>query len=432
MSLQGLLKFILLTLPFTNSVTLSVGFPLKAYEGAGFLALGVLMAGKGVRLGDSRRIVLLWWVFLFGSLLASAWGLNEILSRDLSMLEWAHGRYDPLINTLFHYSYLAFDIGLMVLVLHVLENRLLSLEVFCRWWTYGALLSVLYAVALNVVLAAGLSATLLLRFGETSFMDVAGISVARTGPFEEGNYFGLYLLTSFVVAFYAGRRWPAPLFRWILPALLLGVVITASPAALMGVGVLVLVALVVGGVSSPVRNGSIALGVLVLAALIKTGLFQTVVLDKFSLLFMGGVVDTRNVSLIIRLNESYHAWQMFLDFPWGVGMGNFGYFFSYYPDLYTWLETDFNNFKPIANNVYLEVLSEHGLGMFLLFLFLLYSKVSRLVRAREFLVTAGFLLVCVYFVAFPTFRLSFIWLFWAFAIYLGRPVVDIVQTEAGK
>ena len=422
MSLQGLLKFILLTLPFTNSVTLPVGFPLKVYEGAGVLALGLLLAGKGVRLGDSRRIVLLWWVFLFGSLFASAWGLNELLSRDLSMLEWAHGRYNPLINTLFHYFYFAFDIGLLVLALHALENRLLSLEDFCRWWTYGAIVSVLYALALNVVLAAGLPATLLLRYGDVDFMNVAGMSVARTGPFEEGNYFGLYLLASVVVALYAGRRWPGPLFRWSLPALLLGVVITASPAALMGVGVLVLVSLMAGGVSIPVRYGAVALGVLFFAALIKTGMFQTVVLDKFSLLFMGAVVDTKNVSLIIRLNESYHAWEMFLDFPWGVGIGNYGYFFSYYPDLYTWLETDFNSFKPIANNIYLEVLSEHGLGMFLLFLYLIYEKVSRLFRARELLVTTGFLLVCVYFVAFPTLRLSFIWLFWAFAVYLGRPI----------
>ncbi|MCP4292408.1 MAG: hypothetical protein GY780_11315, partial [bacterium] len=154
MKLSGLLKFILLTLAFTNSATLPVGFPLKAYEGAGFLAFFLMLTGgAAIRLGRFQRIPLLWGVFFFGSLLASGWGLNELLAGDLTMLEWAHGRYNPLINTIFHYTYLAFDIGLVVLFLHAFNTQILSLYDFCRFWLYGALLSVAYAVALNLVLA---------------------------------------------------------------------------------------------------------------------------------------------------------------------------------------------------------------------------------------------------------------------------------------
>lgn len=420
MNLQGLLKFILLTLAFTNSATVPVGFPLKIYEAVGFIALAVLLLGGGVRLGGKGRIPFLWVAFFFGTLIASGWGLYELGNRDLSMLEWAHGRYLPLINTSFHLSYLLFDIGLLVLVLHVLSNGLLSLADFCRWWLYGALLAVAYAVALNLVLAAGLPASLLLRFSEVNFMNVAGIPVARTGPFEEGNYFGLYLLASVIINLYAARRWPSRFWRLCLPVLLLGVVMTASPAALLGAAVAVFVAVLTGGVSVTVRYMTLGAGALVFAGLVQTGLFQTLVLDKFSLFFLGAVADTKNVSLVQRLNESYHAWQMFLDYPWGVGIGNYGYFFGYYPDLYPWLITDFNNFKPIANNIYLEVLSEHGIAMFLLFVFLLYSMARRLVRAREYLVATGFMLVCVYFMAFPTYRLSLIWVFWAFVVYLGK------------
>lgn len=420
MNLSGLLKIILLTLAFTNSATLPVGFPLKIYEVVGFLALLILLAGGGIRLGDKARIPLLWGVFFFGSLLASAWGLYELGNRDLSMLEWAHGRYDPLVNTLFHLSYLAFDIGLMVLGLHALVNKLLSLEEFCRWWLYGAVAAVAYGLALNIVLAAGLPSAVLLRFSDVYFMNVAGIPVARTGPFEEGNYFGLYLLASLVIGLYAGRRWPGRLFRWSVPVVLLGVVMSASPAALLGAGVVVLAAVMTGKISVTQRYLAIGIAALAFAGLVRTGLFQTVVLDKFSLLFLGGVADTRNVSLVQRLNESYHAWEMFRQYPWGVGIGNFGYFFGSYPDLYTWLITDFNNFKPIANNVYLEVLSEQGLGMFVLFMGLLGLMVRRMILAREFLVSVGFLLICVYFMAFPTYRLSLIWLFWSFIIYVGR------------
>ncbi len=430
MKLQTYLKIILLTLAFTSSATLPVGFPLKIYEGVGFLAILSLLVGGGMRLGKYQRLPLLWGVFFFSSMIASAWGLNELWSRDLSMLEWAHGRYKPLINTIFHYTYLAFDIGLLVLTLHLLENRIVRLLDFCRWWLWGAVAAVGYGIALNMVILAGLPAWLLLRFGTVDFMTIGGVSVARTGPFVEGNYFGLYLLASVIINLYALKNFSNKFFRLALPVLVVGVVMTASPAAMMGVAAVVVVAILTGGVSSSVRNATLFAGVVVFGFVVQSGLFQAVVLDKFSLLLVGGVTDTKNVSLVQRLNESYHAWLLFLDYPWGVGMGNFGYFFGNYPDLYTWLLTDFQNFKPISNNVYMEVLSEHGLLVALLFIYLLYYKFIRLVRARELVVAAGFILVCIYFVAFPTFRLSLIWIFWAFVIFLGHDIaVDDQSTR---
>ncbi len=433
MKLSGLLKFILLMLPFTNSVTLPVGFPLKPYEGAGFLALFlVLTGGVAIRLGRHQRIPLLWGVFFFGSLAASGWGINELLSSDLTMLEWAHGRYNPLVNTLFHFTYLAFDIGLLVMFLHALNTGLLSLFDFCRFWLYGALISVLYALALNLVLAAGLPASLLLRWDKVQFMNVLGVSMARTGPFEEGNYFGLYLLVSTVIALWALPQWPNRFFKWMLPVLVAGTVSTASPAALLGVMAIVFVAIIAGQVAPAVRYMAAFSGVIVFGVLVQTGLFQTLVLDKFSLILVGGVTDTKNVSLVQRLNESYHAWNMFLDHPQGVGIGNYGYFFGQYPDLYTWLITDYNNFKPIANNVYMEVLSEHGLLMFLLFVFVLYYFIRRLVRAKEYIVAAGMALLCVYFAAFPTFRLSLIWVFWALVTFIGKDHISLRKRSKGQ
>jgi len=420
MRLDRLLKFILVTLPLTNSVTLPLGFPLKLYELAGLVALGTLLLGGGVRLGRQARLPVLWGVFYFGSFLASAWGFYVLMDLDLSMLEWAHGRYHPLANTVFHYLYLAFDIGLMVLVLHALGQGLISLREFCRFWLYGSLLAVAYAVALNLVLAAGMPAALLLRWDEVQYMNLGGLNVARTGPFEEGNYFGFYLLASTVITLWGTRRWPDRFFRIMLPVLLLGIVITASPAAMMGALLVVFAAVFSGGVPVPVRGAAIGGMVAAVTVLIQTGLFRTLVLDKFSLIFFGGVTDVTNVSLIQRMNESYHAWQMFLDYPFGIGMGNFGYFFGQYPDLYTWLISDFASFKRIANNIYLEVLCEHGIVIFGLFLYLLYAKVRRLLVAREFLVAAGLVLLCGYFLAFPTFRLSLIWVFWGYVIHLGR------------
>ncbi|MFN2371276.1 MAG: O-antigen ligase family protein [Candidatus Krumholzibacteriia bacterium] len=415
-----LLRFVLVTLPLTNSVTLPVGFPLKLYEVAGALALGALLLGGMVDLGRRGRVPVLWGVFWFGSLFASAWGLVALLEADLSMLEWAHGRFHPLANTAFHYAYLAFDIGLMVLVLHVLASGGLDERGFCRWWLYGAALAVAYGVALNLVVAAGLPPAVLLRWDEVQFMTVAGVPVARTGPFEEGNYFGWYLLASTALAAWAALRWGDRFFRLMLPVLLVGVVMTASPAALLGVLAVLFFAAMDRRVRPGAKLAAVAGAGAVLVFLTGTGLLRTLVIDKFSLLLFGGVTDVTNVSLVQRLNESYHAWLMFLDHPWGVGMGNFGYFFGRYPDLYTWMVSDFASVKRIANNIYLEVLAEHGAVMGTLFLYLLWRQGRRLVRAREHLLAFAYLLCCGYFLAFPTFRLALVWVFWGLLVHLGR------------
>jgi len=415
-----LLRFILVTLPLTNSVTLPVGFPLKLYEVVGVLALGGLLLGGVENLGGKGRIPALWGLFLFISLFPAGWGLNELLSADLTMLEWVHGRFLPVANTIFNFAYLAFDIGMMVLVLHVLTEGILTLREFCRWWLYGTALAVGYAVALNLVLAAGLPAGLLLRWDRVQFISVAGLSMIRTGPFEEGNYFGWYLLASAVLASWAVLRWRDRFFRLMLPVILLGVVISASPVALLGVLAVFFTAAMGSRVSHRAKGAAVCGALAVMVFLLQTGLFRTLVIDKFSLLFFGGVTDVGNVSLVQRLNETYHAWQMFLDHPFGVGMGNFGYFFGGYSDLYTWLVTDFAGHKRIANNIYVEVLAEHGIVAALLFYYLLLEQGRRIWAAREKLLVFGYLLTCGYFVAFPTFRLTLVWVFWGFVVHLGR------------
>jgi hypothetical protein len=420
MKLTRLLSIILVTLPLTNSVTVPVGFPLKIYEGVGFVALLVWGLSGPIQLGHYRRIPLLWGVFLFASLFASGWGLYAILDKDTSMLEWAHGRYHPLVNSIFHYSYLAFDIGLLAMFLHAFNKNLITLQTFCRWWLKGSLLAVVYGALLNIVLLLGLPPVVLLRWDKVQFMNVGGLNIARTGPFEEGNYFGFYLLASTIIALFSARKFGDRFSRIMVPILVFGVLITASPAALMGVVAVIFFAVIRGDVSANIKALAMGGAALVLLVLVQTGLFQTLIFDKFSLIFVGGVTDVTNVSLIQRMNESYHAWLMFLDHPYGVGMGNYGYFFGGYPDLYVWLVSDFASFKRIANNVYIEVLCEHGLVVFGLFCYLLYFKARRLLVAREYQVAMGLALMYVYFFAFPTFRLSLIWVFWAFVIYLGQ------------
>ena len=234
-----------------------------------------------------------------------------------------------------------------------------------------------------------------------------------------------------MIAAWAALRWPDRFFRLMLPVLLLGVVITASPAALLGVLAVLFVAALDRRVPPWAKGAAVTGAAAVAMYLVGTGLFRTLIVDKFSLLFFGGVTDVTNVSLVQRLNESYHAWLMFLDHPYGVGMGNYGYFFGRYPDLYTWMVSDFASFKRIANNVYVEVLAEHGLVLAGLFLSLLVRQGQRLAANREFLLAFGYVLTCGYFLAFPTFRLALIWVFWGLLVHLGRDAAAEQEPRAG-
>jgi len=418
--LPGLLKIILVTLPLTASVTLPVGFPLKIYELVGVVALVQLAAGP-VRLGGRSRVPLLWLVFWFGTLFPIAYGLPLILGQHGTMLEWATGRYHPVANTVFHYVYLGFDIGLLVLVVQVLGSGKLSGREFARYWLIGSCVAVIYAVLLNVVYRTGVSPQLLLRWHKLQFMPLAGFTVVRTGPFQEGNFFGLYLLLSMTMALWGSQQYRDRFFNWMVPGLGLGASIPASPAAILGVLILVGIAVLLGGGSPPVRLVIICGGIAVLVFLFESGLLANF-LDKFSLIIHGTVANTHNVSLLQRLNQSYHAWLMFLDNPWGVGIGNYGYLFGQYPDLFTWLTSDFSGTKLIVNNIYLEVLTEHGIILFTLFMYILGFMAQRLLVARRWLILTGYALLCAYFFAFPTFRLAFIWVFWGFLVWSGRPL----------
>lgn len=113
-------------------------------------------------------------------------------------------------------------------------------------------------------------------------------------------------------------------------------------------------------------------------------------------------------------------------------MANYGYFVGNYPDLHPWLKTEFTMIKRIPNNVYLEVLSEHGIVLAALFVGNLIGMAVRLFRSRAFIVLVGLGVACAYFVAFSTFRLAFIWVFWAFVLAVGQARNQCANQPAGR
>jgi len=416
LTLRGLCLAILLALPFTKSLTLDVGFSFKLYELLVPLALVVAFREGPVDTGPHSRFLRIWLVFLFLSLFPSAWGYTLVTQRDLTDLTWAVGRYDPLVNVLFHTVYLSLDLVALTVFLTAFHSRRIDLRTFCRWWCYGAVAAVIYAGALNLAHWAGLPLWLVGRGGALQTMQVLGLDVVRSGPFEEGNYFGLYLVCSIVIAMWAGARTGERFWYRCLPLFAVGIFLSASPAALAVLFVLLGVALVHPATPRGFRLVTGVLIAAVVAGVVGTDLFRRLVLDKFSLLLFGGITDAGNISLMQRTNEMVHAWRVFLDHPFGVGIGNFGYFWGDHPEFFTELDVDYNAVKQIPNMVYLEILAEQGFLGLLLFLFAMGSLSSALFWRRERLLLLGLWAMLAYFVVFPTFRLVFLWVFWAFLL----------------
>jgi O-antigen ligase len=417
---------ILVTLPFTSGLTLPAGFPLKAYELVGALAIVVLVAAHRVRLGRSRPVVWLALVFLAGSFVSSLAGLLLLGRLNLAPLAWATGRFEPHLAAATNLAYLAFVVGLLVLFVHALHVGVLTLGRFVRLWLWGAVAAVLYAVALNLVHVAGLPPALLGYTAPLQTLTLAGVTIVRSGPFLEGNYLGLYLVVSTSLALWAIRHHPTERwYRGVLPLLLVGTALSAAPIAWLATGGLIAVAALDRHFPRGFRTSAAVGLVLLLVAGLATDLVRVQFLDKLSLVLTGGIADHRNVSLIQRANESYKAWLMFQDHPWlGIGVGNYGYLAGHYPELFTWLQVDTLQVRRIPNNIYLEVLGEQGILTAGVFLALHLLVLRQLWRRRQGLLVAGFAAVMAYYLAFPTYTVAFLWVWLAFAVHVGRPPGD--------
>lgn len=419
MELRRLAILVLLGLPFTKSLTLDVAFSLKLYELLLPLALLAAASERALSMGPDPRFARGWVLFWLWSLVPTAWGYTLVTQRDLTGLEWATGRFDPLVNVLFHTAYLALDIVALVVFLSAFASGALGVRGFCVWWSRAALVAVAYALYLNLLQLAGLPMALALRSAELQTIEVAGFSVVRNGPFEEGNFFGLYLVCSLALVLWALPRWPDRELRWAVGAIGVGLVVCASPAALFFGLLLLGAALLRPGMPALWRGAAGVAAAGLVVAVAATDLLQRLVLDKFSLLIYGGITDSANVSLAQRLNESHHAWEIARDHPLGVGIGNFAFFWGDHPELYPWLVLPYQQEKLIPNNVYLEVLSEQGWPGLLLFVGLMALLLLPLWRRREGMLALGTVCMLGYFLVFPTFRLAFLWVFWAFLVQVG-------------
>jgi O-antigen ligase len=146
--------------------------------------------------------------------------------------------------------------------------------------------------------------------------------------------------------------------------------------------------------------------VLVFVALLPNDDFRFLILSKLNF-GKSTVTNNADISRRDRVNSLVTALKIGANNPIiGVGISNYARHSHNYSEVP--LKA---NFKGIANNIYAEIFAEVGvigLFLFIYLLFLLYKKAQ---LDKSGIMKWGLLVTYIYFFAFPTFTILFIWVF---------------------
>jgi O-antigen ligase len=147
----------------------------------------------------------------------------------------------------------------------------------------------------------------------------------------------------------------------------------------------------------------VGVGAAAVVGLAGTGYATEIIFAKLGTSELGSKLD--------RLDQVVAGLRMFADYPLtGVGISQYGYHYKAYQ--LTSLFGGGELIKPIANNVYVELLAETGVvgtAMFGLFLARIYrrARAPRLAPLRW-----GLVAILLVFNACPSYTIMFLWAFW--------------------
>jgi len=318
-------------------------------------------------------------------------------------------RFNAFYDSLSKLAYLIF-IFVSFLISNILNSHYKNEAI--RYFETGIILACLYTWYLSVVSIQEFSPYLLP--GMDSFPQHSLLSFGhfiRSGTFKEGNHMGLILL----VGFFIGLKHK----RWLLMlACLTTILPTVSTMAI--VCLLIVMALKIANVIYinkhyrwiiiPVIFLFLSMGYLLnknedIQLLVVQKIFPEKENTDYS-------KDWGAFSKAQRINYIKVAWNIFKDNPiFGVGISNYGLHFNHYNKFPETKYQKIKPYKPIVNNVYLEILSEQGLvGLLIFILFLGTIFIHQQSKNNRNIEMIGIL---IYFIAYPSFTLLFI--YWYFS-----------------
>lgn len=418
--LFGLLLFFL---PFGQALTLNIGFPLKISEIFLILIIGQLLLGYKLFIPKQTYvyitlILLLIVASLISIVINSFWEYDYALSlHRVKLGAWG--------DTVFKLFYL-----ILAWLLFVISNSKFSLnnKFILDCWTWGTVISAIYCWYLFISGFLGIPEILLPGMDESpQVMNFNGASIIRCGTFKEGNYMGLYLFIMSAVFLFQKKY----LLSFIIG---LTILTTFSTAGLICI--------------------FIFWAIISLIYIIKNKLYSIFVFFVFfNVISYLAIINTNNPvkNLIIKKvftneeelkgSDQKYQWsknerkessitglKIGINNPfWGVGLSNYSlHFDEYYSDL-KYKNENFIAKKPIINNIYIEIFAETGIIGFIIWLLFLYLLVRKLFISHNWILGVASLLVFTYFIAFPTFTMFYVWVYFAYITYLEENKESILN-----
>jgi len=405
-----------LFIPFTYALTFNIGFPLKLSEIALFILIFLYsFKGKFTIQKQSITIIKLLTLFCVFALLSTFINLLWIYPYKLNAYE---SRFGYAFDSLFKLFYLLLAYSAF---LFSLKSFAYNQSKFLKIFLIGAILAAIYSWYL--FLGSFLRIPVLLLPGMDTQPQAVGLSIGtfiRCGTFKEGNYMGLFLVIAAAIAFYASR----PKVGYFL---LFTIVTTVSS---MGILCGIIFVLLYNFKKLFTKKNLLKLLIFLIGFAV---LFLILLSNKdfqfllYSKIFGQTKAITNNAefSKADRLNSSVTAFRIGLHNPiLGVGLSNYSLHQKEYNADKRFFVQDF---KSIPNNVYAELFSELGIIGFFIFLYFLY-RLYRITKVYDkSALRIGLICTMLYLLAFPTYTMFFIWVFWGLIASLS-----VVESKAAQ
>jgi len=267
-----------------------------------------------------------------------------------------------------------------------------------KYFFMGAFITSMISIAFLILGLADIRPSILFNM-YYQYINLGVTSFVRNGTFLEGNFAGLYFLISFILAKHFKQKY----LLWILPV---AVISTFSTIAIFSMFIYILF------ISFQNYHNSFYAVFLVMLLMVvnhKTNgiFFKEQFSEKIG-------IQPLALSTIERSETIKRGLNIFTQNPlFGVGPANYKYYFNHLKN------TDFDNSMNIkhrsfiANNIYIELLAEYGIFAFLTFFILIWKLFYNVQKQKLYYLSSGLIVVMIYFVAYPSFSVFFLWFFFA-------------------
>lgn len=417
-------------LPYTNSLILNIGFPLKVYEILGILLITVIFLNLIINQKSSLRInsqekKLYKWLMLFFVWYCFSGMFSFFILNEITFPQWATGRHAPFISVVTKLVYLFLNISLFFVVVCFISRKTLLIKII-RIWIISSLLVSIYALYLFIFSLLNIKPIFIP--GTELPMQYAILpsigTFIRNATFKEGNFFGGYIVVSIMMTLpflfvkhksinHLSKKFLSFAFILQICGLLISLSTINFISFIISISIFFKMTYLQGLKIKKKFFFPVCFIMFLILIFVFSPLSRLVIFERIF-----GNDPYWSYSKKDRFESIRTAFNMFYHNPiFGVGPTNYGFFYDLYKPSQLF---DGSKGKRIVNNIYAEILCESGAPGLLLFL-LFILLVIKLYFARKNLIESNFTpitnaLFCAFismliaFLAYPTFTLTYHWI----------------------